>query len=72
MSQRSLSAEMATWALNAPVNNRLLFFIITGEFIRFFNLTSGLNFGEYYTLFTLLVFAGHIPKICEDTTVDKQ
>ena len=39
--------------LNAPVNTRLLFFIITGKFIRFFNLTSGLNCGEYYKLLHL-------------------
>ncbi|GAB1454132.1 hypothetical protein MASR2M47_41880 [Draconibacterium sp.] len=41
---------MATFALKADVNFRLSLFITTGKFIRFFNLTSGPIFGEYYNV----------------------
>lgn len=41
--------------MNADENFLLSVFIITGKFIRFFNLTSGPNFGEYY-IFILKIY----------------
>src|SRR5512145_2204697 len=47
---RSLSASIATCALKAPENFLLLVFIFHCKVkFLFFNLTSGSNFGEYYS-----------------------
>lgn len=43
-----LSAAMATFALNTLLNFLLFAFICATKINNYFNLSSGLNFGEYY------------------------
>jgi hypothetical protein len=52
---RSLSASMATLALKPYENFLLVAFIIATNLVIFFNLTSGLIFGEYYIMLSILI-----------------
>ncbi len=49
----SFSTSMATLALKSAENFLLVAFIIATNLLIFFNLTSGLIFGEYYNTKTI-------------------